>query len=351
MIEKRIEQIVQMAAIALLVVGCLLVLQPFVTALLCAAIVCFSTWPAYKKIEQVLRGRRSLAALVMTLLLILVIVLPLALIALTLADSVGPLVDRVRDMLVNGLPLPPDWVSGIPLVGNSLDAWWREIAGSEVKLAELVKRFTLPAQQGAIKVGLILGEGVLQLSLATFLGFFFYRDGEALIVAARSAVKRVAGDMEPGLFLTVGGTIQGVVYGIVGTAIAQGLLALIGFMIAGVPGALLLAFLTFMLSIVPVGPPLIWGGAIAWLVYQEQIGWAIFMAVWGFFAISGIDNVIKPLLISRGSNLPFVLVMLGVFGGVIVFGFVGIFIGPTLMAIGYTLARLWIQPADETPVS
>jgi predicted PurR-regulated permease PerM len=287
----------------------------------------------------------------MTLLLILVIVLPLALIALTLADSAGPLVERVRDVMAHGAPLPPDWVSGIPVVGDSLDAWWRELAASKDKLTELVKKLTQPAQQAVIKVGLVLGDGVLQLSLATFIGFFFYRDGAALIAAARSAVKRVAGDLEPGLFLTVGGTVQGVVYGIIGTAIAQGLLALAGFLIAGVPGALLLAFLTFMLSIVPVGPPLIWGGAVAWLVYQDQIGWAIFMAVWGFFVISGIDNVIKPLLISRGSNLPFVLVVLGVFGGVIAFGFVGIFIGPTLMAIGYTLARRWTQPAHDPPAA
>ena len=148
--------------------------------------------------------------------------------------------------------------------------------------------------------------------------------------------------------LTVGGTIQGVVYGLVGTAIAQGLLALIGFLIAGIPGAMLLGFLTFVLSIVPIGPPLLWGGATAWLIYQDQMGWAIFMAAWGFFLISGIDNVIKPLLISRGSNLPFVLVLIGVFGGVVAFGFVGIFIGPTLMAIGYTLAQRWTNPPVET---
>lgn len=205
-----------------------------------------------------------------------------------------------------------------------------------------------PAQQGAIKAGLLLGDGVLQLSLAAFVGFFFYRDGAALVRAARSALQRVVGRLEQGLFLTVGGTIQGVVYGIVGTAIAQGVVALIGFLIAGVPGALLLAFLTFLLSIIPVGPPLIWGGATAWLFYQGQVGWAIFMAIWGFVAISGIDNVIKPLLISRGSNLPFLLVVLGVFGGVIAFGFVGIFIGPTLMAVAYALTRLWLQPGEQT---
>ncbi len=348
--EKRVEQIAQLAAVALLVVGCLLVLRPFVTALLSAAIMVFTTWPVYRKLVAGLHGHRTVAALIMTLLLVLVIILPLAFIAFTLADEVGPLIEWTRDMLVHGLPMPPEWVSAIPLAGDSLDVWWREVASSKEKLAALLQKLAKPAQQGAISFGLMLGEGVLELSLASFLGFFFYRDGEALVTSMRLAVKRVAGDLGPGLFLTVGGTIQGVVYGIVGTAIAQGLLALIGFLIAGIPGAMLLGFMTFVLSIVPVGPPLLWGGATAWLIYQDQMGWAVFMAVWGFFVISSIDNVIKPLLISRGSNLPFVLVLLGVFGGVIAFGFVGVFIGPTLMAIGYTLVQRWTSPPEETPV-
>ena len=276
------------------------------------------------------------------------IILPLAFIAFTLADAVGPLIEWLRGMLVHGLPMLPEWVRAIPLAGDSLDVWWREVASSKEKLADLLQKLAHPAQQGAINFGLLLGEGVLEMSLVSFLGFFFYRDGEALVTSVRSAMKRVAGDLEPGLMLTVGGTIQGVVYGLVGTAIAQGLLALIGFLIAGIPGAMLLGFLTFVLSIVPIGPPLLWGGATAWLIYQDQMGWAIFMAAWGFFLISGIDNVIKPLLISRGSNLPFVLVLIGVFGGVVAFGFVGIFIGPTLMAIGYTLAQRWTNPPVET---
>jgi predicted PurR-regulated permease PerM len=155
----------------------------------------------------------------------------------------------------------------------------------------------------------------------------------------------VAGQLAPALFETVGGTIQGVVYGVLGTAIAQGLVAMAGLLIAGVPGALLLGFLTFVASMMPVGPPLIWGGAAVWLFFQGSIGWAIFMAVWGFFIISGIDNVVKPLLISRGSSMPFLLVMLGVFGGVYAFGFVGIFLGPTLLAVAFSLARLWTEPA------
>jgi len=347
-LDKRVEQVAQLAAIAVLVIGCLLVLQPFVTALLSAAIVCFSTWPAYKWLERKLGGRRWLAALIMTLSLIVIVVLPIALLALTIADSVAPAVDGLRKFFAAGLPGPPDWLVSVPLVGDYLDSGWRELAASKTKLTEALEKLALPAQRGLLQFGLILGEGVLQLSLATFIGYFFYRDGEALVAAARVATGHIVGGLMPELFQTVGGTIRGVVYGLLGTAIAQGLVAAIGFMIAGVPAAVLLGTATFFLSLLPIGPPLIWGGAAAWLVSQDQLGWAVFMVVYGIVAISGIDNVVKPLLISRGSSLPFVLVLLGVFGGVIAFGFVGIFLGPTLLAVGLALAQRWTRPAEAS---
>lgn len=346
--EKRIEQIIQIAAITVLVIGCFMVLRPFLVAILSAAILCFSTWPVYGLLERKLGGRRSLAALAMTLLIILVLVLPLALIAATFADDVPHLFERLRELLADGLPYPPDWVASIPLAGESLDAGWRELAGSKAKLAEALKRLALPAREGLVRTGIIIGEGVLQFTLIAFIGFFFYRDGAALVQALRNALSRVAGQLAGGLLQTIGGTVNGVVYGIVGTGIAQGLAAAIGFVIAGVPGALMLGFFTFFLSIVPAGPPLIWGGATVWLFYQDQPGWAVFMAIWGFFVVSGIDNVVKPLLISRGSSLPFALVLLGVFGGILAFGFVGIFLGPTLLAVGFNLARRWVTPQIVT---
>jgi predicted PurR-regulated permease PerM len=349
-VERRVEQLAQLAAIAVLVVGCMLVLQPFVTALLSAAIVCFSTWPIYKRIEQWLRGRRWLAALIMTLLLILLFVLPLALLALTMADSVTPAMHSLKAFLAKGLPGPPDWVGGIPVIGGYFDEGWRELAVSQAKFNAALEKLAQPAQQALLKFGLILGDGVLQMTLAAFIGYFLYRDGVALVGTLRSATRRVAGHLMPELFQTVGGTIKSVVYGLLGTALVQGVVAAIGFLIAGVPAAWLLGFATFFLSLLPIGPPLIWGGATAWLAYQDRIGWAVFMAVYGFFAISGIDNFVKPFLISRGTSLPFVLVFLGVFGGVIAFGFVGIFIGPTLLAVGLALAQRWTHPANaHTP--
>jgi len=347
--EKRIEQVIQISAIVLLVVGCLVVLRPFLGAILAAAILCFSTWPIYRFIEDKTGGRRWLAALVMTLLILFVLVVPLALIALSFRDDVPQLIENVREALAHGMPQPPQWVAGIPIVGGHLDTAWRELADSPVALGETLKRFSQPARAALVQTGLIIAEGVLQFTLIAFVGYFFYRDGAVLVEALRNALNRVAGDLTERLLGIVGGTINGVVYGIVGTGLAQGLVALIGFAIAGVPGAIMLASLTFILSIVPAGPPLIWVGATVWLVYQDQTGWAVFMAIWGFVVISGIDNIVKPLLISRGASLPFVLVLLGVFGGVLAFGFVGIFLGPTLLAVGFNLVRSWTAARATVP--
>ena len=152
---------------------------------------------------------------------------------------------------------------------------------------------------------------------------------------------RVVGIHVESVLGIINNTVRSVMYGLLGTALAQGLVATIGFAIAGVPAALLLGVATAILSLVPVGPPLIWGGAAIWLFYQGTVGWGIFMLLWGFFLISGVDNVVKPLLISHGSHLPFILVLFGVMGGVLAFGFVGIFIGPTLLAVGLSLIQEW----------
>jgi predicted PurR-regulated permease PerM len=179
------------------------------------------------------------------------------------------------------------------------------------------------------------------MSLAAFIGFFFYRDGAALIRLIGVGMERLAGIHAANMLATINSTVRGVMYGLLGTALAQGFVAAIGFAIAGLPAVMLLSVATSLLSLIPVGPPLIWGGAAIWLFQQGETGWAIFMVLWGFFLISSVDNVVKPLLISHGSRLPFLLVILGVMGGVLAFGFVGVFIGPALLAVGFSIAQKW----------
>ncbi len=339
--EKRFEYYAQLAAVLILVVGCFLVLQPFLTAILFAAVVCVSTWPLYLWLLGRMKGRHNLAALAMTLSLIVTVILPLALVAYNLADNITVFYDQIREAIEEGPLQPPAWLTGLPLAGEAINNYWHLIASSQEEMMALLKRLLEPTRKFLLAGAILLGQGVMEMSLAAFVSFFLYRDGETLVSALGVAMERVAGHQAVNVLDTVNNTVRGVMYGLVGTALAQGFVAMIGFAIAGVPAAMLLGVATFVLSLIPAGPPLIWGGAAIWLFYQGSMGWGIFMLLWGVLLISSVDNVVKPLLISRGSNLPFILVMFGVMGGVFAFGFIGIFIGPTLLAVGFSLMKKW----------
>jgi predicted PurR-regulated permease PerM len=349
--EHRLHHYAQLAAVVIIVVSSYLVLRPFIPALLFSAVVCSATWPLYVRLRKVLWGRSTLAALVMTLLLIALVIGPSVLLAVSLADNVTAMVEAGKAALESGPIQPPAWLRKIPMAGEMLADYWQRLVSSGESLAAQSKGLLEPARNFLVGAGKTVGQDLLQLALAMFIGFFFYRDGEALALALRKALDRLAGGLGRELLQTIHNTVTGVVHGIFGTALAQAVVALVGFLIAGIPAPFWLAVATFFLSILPIGPPLVWGGATLWLVYQGQIGWAIFMALWGLLAISSIDNFVKPYLISRSSDLPLLLIVLGVFGGIFAFGFIGIFIGPPVLAVGRTLVQLWIARSLEEPES
>jgi predicted PurR-regulated permease PerM len=327
----------RIAAVLLLALGCLYVLKPFLAAILFAAAVVISSWPLYLMLLARMRGRRTLAALTMTLTLTLLVIIPLALVAYNLADDVARAFEEVRNALQHGELLPPEWVRRIPLVGDPVHTYLGQLISSRERMLELAQRMLEPARHYLLAGGIMLGTGVAQMSLAAFVSFFFYRDGLSLLAVVSSLMRRVMGEGADEMTDVVSQTVRGVMYGLLGTALAQALVAALGFAIAGLPAVPLLSVLVFVSSLVPIGPPLIWGPAALWLFGQGEAGWGVFMLIWGLVLISGVDNVVRPMLISRGSSLPFLLTLLGVLGGVFAFGFVGMFIGPTLLAVGYSL--------------
>ena len=350
--ENRIEQIAGLSVLFVLVIGCFLVLRPFVSALLLALILSYSTWPIYAWGEKVLKGRKTLAATLMALLVAAVLLLPLIILGSSLADQVAQASGWVRRIFSDGLPEPPGWIADIPLVGTQVHQTWEGLAHNTTKLlTELanlkmvtdIGHYLLPAGEWLLSGAAILGQGTLELALCLFIAFFFYRDGIDGAKRLNSVALRLWGERALRLIEVAGATIKGVVYGIIGTAIAQSILTGVGLWLAGVPGALVLGFVTFFMSLTPVGAALVWFPAAVWLFYTGATGWAIFLVLWGIFVVGGADNFIRPYFISRGSDLPFVLIFLGVFGGAAAFGFLGIFLGPTLLAIGYEIIRDWAQ--------
>ena len=339
--EQRFDYYAKLAAVLILVGGCFLVLKPFLTATLLAAVVCVSTWPLYLRLLRKMNGQQTLAALLMTMTLSLLVILPLALVAYNLADNVTAFYNEIKMAVEFGPASPPAWLKDMPIVGTSAHEYWQLLASSKVEMDALTKRLLEPTKNFLLAGGIFLGQGVMDMSLAAFVSFFFYRDGMTLLRLLNVMMDKIIGVHTENVLGIINSTVQGVMYGLLGTALAQGIVATIGFAIAGVPAALMLGTITALLSLIPVGPPLIWVGAAIWLFYKGTVGWGIFMLLWGVFLISSVDNFVKPFLISRSSKLPFILILFGVIGGVIAFGFVGVFIGPTLLAVAFSLIKKW----------
>ena len=342
------KQIIQIAIVALLLIGCIAVLTPFIGTLLLAIVLCVTTAPIRNRLHLLCGGRSSLTAALMCLIMVLLLLLPLALLSGSLADGVEMAIAYVRPLLESGLPSGvPDWVSDLPLVGSYISDYWHKLIASREEMNELLRQFIAPTRKLALATVSLFGQGLMQLVLVIFFAFFIFRDAETYADALRNASRKLAGNLGERMFKLANGTVTGVMVGIVGTAAAQSLVAMLGFIIAGVSGIVILTFATFFFSMVPViGATLIWVGAAAWLYEGGQTGWAIFMILWGMFGISSVDNFVKPVLISRTSSLPLLLIVVGVFGGVLVFGFIGLFLGPTLLALGQVLIREWLDHSD-----
>ncbi|MGE5491629.1 MAG: AI-2E family transporter [Actinomycetota bacterium] len=339
------KRLAQIALVTLLIGGCVAVLWPFIGAVLFAFVLWICTWPFYRsRILPLVKGNDSRGAALMTLILVLVMLLPMVFLSGGVVGGVDTLIAKTKPYVEQGLPAePPVFLKQLPVVGGEIEATWHRVAGSREEMNNLLKQFIAPARQFTLSLGVLVANGMLQIVLVLFVAFFLYRDGEAINQALGTGARRLGGPLGERMLQLARGTVNGVMLGLVGTAAAQGAVALIGFLIAGVPGAVLLGFATFFLSLIPAGPVLIWGGAAAWLYHGDQTGWAIFMVLYGILVISSIDNFVKPILIARGAGISILLIALGVLGGVMVFGFIGIFLGPVLLALGHALVKEWTQ--------
>ncbi len=347
--RSRLEQNLGWLVLFLVLLGCLFVLRPFVSALLWGTVLSISTWPAYRRLLKLTGNRRTLASLLMALGMILIVLVPLVIVGATLADNVTEVTTALRKWVAAGPPDAPPWLGKVPVVGQKAVEAWQSLASDTGKLVEKAKDWIQPAGAWLLKAGLMLGQGLLELALSVLIAFFLFRDGVAAAERLSTAAERIAGERGQRLLLVAAKTVRGVVYGILGTALVQALLAGIGFLIAGVPGAALLALLTFFCSIIPVvGTTLVWLPAALWLFHQGSSGWGIFMIIWGL-AVGNVDNFIKPWLISQGSDMPFILIFFGVLGGALAFGFIGVFLGPTLLAVGWRVVGEWASASRLAP--
>lgn len=337
----------------LLLIGCFIIIKPFIPALMLALIFAMSTWPAFKWLETKLGGRITLASVLMTLILAAAFLIPIVVLGSSIAENFGVMFKGLLANLDSNAKEPPAWLTQIPVMGEQLGDVWLSYSEDRQKIIATLTFYAGPISQFALKVGAAVAQGIVDLSLGVIISYFFFRYGIQTTERINNLIRTFAGNRGQYLLEVSKKTMIGVIYGFLGTAIAQGAIGGIGFWIAGLPNPAFLGLLTFFVSIIPFGPPLIWVPATIYLISEQDYYSAIFMAIYGSCVISLLDNFIRPYFISVGSNLPILLVLMGVIGGVIAFGFIGIFIGPVLLAIAMTLAMEWSNAPkkDEKPPS
>jgi predicted PurR-regulated permease PerM len=338
-----IERAVVLLLLGGLLLGVVLVLLPFLTAVLFAAVLAVATWPLRSALVR-LGLPKGLVVLLLVLAGLALVGLPVLALAPRLASRIAEGA-RVLEATLAALPAtPPGWVAGMPVVGERLSAAWLNAAGAEGGLLRAIGPYAEWLREGVVAVARGLADSMLQFLLALVVAGTFWASGDRFAAVLLDVVRRLGGEPAAGALRAAGGALRGVAYGVVGTAFFQALAMGVGAALAGVPGATALGFVVLVLAISQIGAvliPAVWGGAAWWLFRQDADAWGTFMLVWGLVLVSASDNLLRPWLISRGLEMPLTLVILGVFGGFISFGFLGLFIGPALLAVAFTLVQAW----------
>lgn len=324
------------------------IMRPFLSSLLWAAMIVIATWPVMLKVQAMLWRKRGLAVLVMTVLLLLVLVVPLSLSIATIVNSAGDIVAWFKSMQTASIPQPPEWVGKLPLVGIWILAKWQNLAATKIhELSGLATPYIGHAVGWFVARAGGAGMVLLHFLLTVILSAILYANGEKAAAGIRNFARRLAGKHGEEAAILSAKAVRGVALGVVLTALIQSVLGGIGLFIAGVPAAVLLTAVMFLLCICQVGPGLVLIPAVIWVFWSGQTMWGIILLVWSIF-VGTIDNFIRPVLIRKGADLPILLIFAGVIGGLISFGIIGLFIGPVMLAVTYTLVREWVA-GEEMP--
>jgi len=324
------------------------VLRLFIAPVAWALILAYVTWPVYARVRSALGGNATASAILMTLLLSTAFVLPL-LWLINLLQHEFVLAYRTVSAFLSEGPLLPESVRRLPWIGELLQEWMDRFAFEPA----VVRREALEwAERSLGQVTELLGgvgRNAAKLGLALLTVLFVYRDGESLLKQVRKVSRRFIGARANAYLAAIGATTTAVLYGLLLTALAQGTLAGIGYWAAGVRAPVLLGALTALVALLPFGAPFIWASLGAWLLASGDTWAGVGLLLWGMLVVSWVDNLIRPLVISSATQIPFLLVMFGVLGGLAAFGLVGMFVGPIVMAVLLAVWREWVD--EEPPVT
>ena len=323
------------------------VLKYFIVPVVWATIIAYMTWPLYQSVQRMCGPRPTLSATIMMILVTLVVGIPLTFAIFILQHEGRNLYYELQKQVFSGHLNVPDFIRDLPFVGKEISRSLREINEDPNSIINSISVWI----QGHLNYGRFLlseiSRNLIKLGFAMLSLFFFYRDGQTILNQVSKALEMVIGPRVHHYLDTISETTRAVVYGVGLTAIAQALLAGVSYFVAGVPNPMVLTIVTFLFALIPFGPPLAYGSVALWLFSQGQTIEAIGVMAWGVCVVSTADNVIRPLVISGATQIPFLLIMFGVLGGIASFGLIGLFIGPVILAVLLAIWREWLHETNE----
>jgi predicted PurR-regulated permease PerM len=337
-----------LAALTVLLLLSFKVLQPFIISVTWAAILVFISWPIHARLLTALKGRHTLAALIMTTGLTLLTLGPITWLLLILQIEVRIILKGLEALIIQDNFQPPEIIQQyLPWLAQELQRVWQVLHDQPGSIRESLRdNFGLGFGQLGFLAGEV-GRNLSKLAMTIFTSFFLYRHGTLILQQLRHALHLVSASSGERYLSAAGEMTRAVVFGIVLTALAQAILAGIGYAVAGAPNPVFLTTVTFIIALIPFGTPFAWGAVALWLLADGQVLAGIGLAVWGTLVVSTIDNIIRPLVISNSTHVSFLLVMFGILGGLAAFGMIGLFIGPVILAVLSSLWQEWLN----TPVS
>lgn len=339
---------VLLSALALL---CIAVLRPFIVPVVWAVLLAYTSWPMYRRVQRFCRGRATPAALAMTMVVALVLIVPLLSLAILLRSEVAALYQAVIAYRTNGTTLPA-LLSSVPWLRDLIEQMLDRYAGDPLLVRQLILDWAQDSRAELLGIVGTVGRNAAKLFIAILTIFFFYRDGERLVRQSAQILDRFFSDRLDRYFRAAGVMARAVVFGLLVTALLQGTVAGVGYAVVGVEAPVLLGALTALTSIVPmIGTGLVWGPVAVALLLTGHAWAGLGLLAWGTVLVHPIDNLVRPLLISNATQMPFLLVMFGVIGGLAAFGLVGLFIGPVALAVATAVWREWLEERSKEPAS
>ncbi len=329
--------------IGLLIVASFWIISPFFISLIWAAVIVVAAWPLMLKLQALLKGKRGLAVTVMTVMILLIVFLPITLTIRTIIRNSENISAQVRSLDTLELPMPPEWVQRIPVVGEKILDRWKVLASLSLEeRSAVLTPYAQKALQWFVSKAGSFGMMLLHFLLTAIIATILFVKGETVRDGILGFAGRLGGQRGEEVAVLAAKSVRGVMLGVVVTALIQAAVGAIGVFACGVPAAALLTAIMLLISVAQIGPLPILIPSVIWLYGSGKPVAGTVLVVISLIA-GAIDNIIRPFLIRKGAELPLLLIFTGVIGGLTAFGIIGIFIGPVVLAVTYTLLKAWVK--------